>query len=66
MQGPEEIERFRRMTVAERLQEMIELMWDAEAALDALAPEEKSRRLRIIEAQKHSDDRAAWRRAAAK
>ncbi len=65
MMGPEEIERYRRMTVAERLRETIELMRAAEAALDALPPGERARRLRIIEAQKHSDDRAAWQRAAA-
>jgi uncharacterized protein YdeI (YjbR/CyaY-like superfamily) len=65
MLGPEEIDRYRRMTVAERLRETIELMQAAEAALDALPPEERERRLRIIESQKHSDDRAAWRRAAA-
>ena len=66
MQGPEEIEHYRRMTVAERLRETIELMWAAERALDALPSEERERRLRIIEAQKHSGDRAAWRRAAAR
>lgn len=64
MHGPEEIERYRRMSVAERLRETIELMWAAERALEALPLAERERRLRIIEAQKHSDDRTAWRRAA--
>lgn len=66
MQGPEEIARYRRMTVAERLEELIELMWADEAALAALPKEERERRLRIIEAQKHSNDREAWRKAAAR
>jgi hypothetical protein len=66
MLGPEEIERYRRMTVAQRLEELIELMLADEAAMAALPPEERDRRFRIIEAQKASDDRAAWRRAAAR
>jgi hypothetical protein len=65
MQGPEEIERYRRMTVAERLRETLELMEIAEAVFDALPPDERARRFRIIEAQKASGDPADWRRAAA-
>jgi hypothetical protein len=64
MLGPEEIERYRRMSVADRIRETVELMELAEAALDALPPEERARRLRILAAQKASNDPADWRRAA--
>lgn len=58
MLGPDEIERYRRMTVAERLRETIELTEAAEAALAALPPEERDRQLRILGAQTASDDPA--------
>jgi hypothetical protein len=51
---PEQIEEYRRMTVAERLRLTIELTKFAEAALAALTPEERDRRLRILCEQKRA------------
>jgi hypothetical protein len=51
---PEQIEEYRRMTVAERLRLTLELTEFAEAALAALPPEERDRRLRIVYEQKQA------------
>lgn len=45
-----DLERYRRMTPAERLRETFELCAVAERALAALPPAERARRLALIEA----------------
>jgi hypothetical protein len=54
MLRPEQIEEYRRMTVAERLRLTLELTAIAEAALAALPREERERRLRILYEQKRA------------
>lgn len=54
MLRPEQIEAYRRMTVAERLRLTIELTAIAEAALAALPREERERRLQILREQKRA------------
>lgn len=61
----EQIEAYRRMSVAERLRLTIELIAFAERALAALAPEERERRLRIAhESNRASNDEIVRRLAA--
>jgi hypothetical protein len=62
---PEQIEEYRRMTVAERLRLTIELTEFAKAALAALPPEERERRLRVILEQKRASNDALLRGLAA-
>jgi DNA-binding IclR family transcriptional regulator len=51
---PEQIEEYRRMTVAERLRLTLELTAFAEAALAALPREERERRLQLLWEQKRA------------
>jgi len=63
---PEQIESYRRMTVAERLRLTLELTEFAESALAALPPAERDRRLRIVHEQNAaSNDRIRLRLASA-
>jgi DNA-binding IclR family transcriptional regulator len=61
---PEQIEEYRRMTVRERLRLTLELTAFAEAALAALPPEERDRRLRILYEQKRASSDKIVRRLA--
>jgi hypothetical protein len=56
VQRPEQVEAYRRMTVRERLRLTIELIEFAEAALAALPPDERERRLRIAYGRKGAND----------
>lgn len=58
---PKDIERYRRMSVAERLRETIALMQFDEAMLAALPPAERERRLRLIEAEQIASNEALLR-----
>jgi hypothetical protein len=57
MLGPEQIERYRRMSPAERLKETEELMTLAWRMLLELPAEERERRLRIIR-EAHEEEHA--------
>ena len=61
MLDPKDIERYRRMTPAERLRETIALMEFDEALLASLPPEERDRRLRLIEAEQIASNEALLR-----
>jgi hypothetical protein len=61
MLGPQEVERYRRMTVAERLRETILLMEADEALLAALPPTERIRRLQLLEEDQERSNRALLR-----
>jgi hypothetical protein len=61
MLRPADIERYRRMTPAERLRETFELCAFADAALDALPPDERDRRLAILRRQ-HAESNAVLAR----
>ncbi len=64
MLSPADIERYRRMTIGERLRETFELCAFADAALEALPPEERDRRLAILRRQHaESNDELARRLA---
>ena len=53
-----DIERYRRMTVAERLHETALLMAADEAFLATLPPEERERRLRLLTEEQERSNRA--------
>lgn len=61
MLGPHELERYRRMTVAERLRETLLLMEADEAFLASLPQDERERRLRLLEAEQEESNRALLR-----
>jgi len=61
MLGSTDIERYRRMTVAERLRETLLLMEADEAFLASLPKEERERRLRLLEAEQEESNRALLR-----
>lgn len=61
MLSPAQIEAYRRMTPRERLRETIELCRLADAALDALPPEERARRLRLLEEEHQRSNDALLR-----
>ena len=60
----EQIESYRRMTVAQRLELTIELIEFAESALAALPPAERDRRLRIVFEQNAASNDEIRRRLA--
>jgi hypothetical protein len=59
-----DLERYRRMTPAERLRETFELCAVADRALEALAPAERERRLAIVEEQHRASNAELLRRLA--
>ncbi len=61
MLGPTELERYRRMTVAERLRETLLLMEADEAFLASLPQAERERRLHLLEAEQEQSNRALLR-----
>ena len=61
MLDPKDIERYRRMTIAERFDEMIQLMIIDEAQLASLPPAERDRRLRLIEEENELSRQALLR-----
>ena len=61
MLDPQDIERYRRMSVAERLRETIALMEFDEAMLAALPAKERDRRLALIEAEQVASNEALLR-----
>ena len=61
MLGPQEIRRYRRMTVAERLRETALLMEADEAFLASLPAPERERRLRLLEAEQEESNRSLLR-----
>lgn len=61
MLGPTELERYRRMTVAERLRETLLLIEADEAFLASLPPAERERRLHLLEAEQEESNRALLR-----
>jgi hypothetical protein len=60
--SPEDLERYRRMTPAERLRETFQLCAVADRALDALPEAERSRRLAIIEEEHRASNAELLRR----
>jgi hypothetical protein len=60
-----DVERYRRMTPAERLRETFELCAFAERSLAALPPEERARRLALIE-REHRESNAELLRGLAR
>ena len=64
MLRPEQIETYRRMTVAERLRLTIELIEFAESALASLPPAERDRRLQIVFEQNAASNEELRRRLA--
>ena len=58
MLSPTDIDRYRRMTVAERLQETALLMAADEAFLAQLPLEERERRLRLLTEEQERSNRA--------
>ena len=59
-----DIERYRRMTPAERLKETFELCGVAERALAALPAADRARRLAIVEAEHRASNAELLRRLA--
>ena len=62
MTGPEEIERYRRMTAEDKLREFSELMDVAFAVLLDLPPDERKRRWEAIEREEEEGARTLARR----
>ncbi len=64
MIGPEEIERYRRMTAEDKIREFVDLMDVAFALLADLPPEERRRRWEAIEREEEENARTLARRLA--
>lgn len=64
MIGPEEIERYRRMTPEDKIREFVDLMDVAFAVLADLPPDERRRRWEAIEREEEESARTLARRLA--